>query len=103
MTVATRVDASVVMLSCHNPDSTISARHTAETIAARTLPMTSAITTTTAENSHHGESASTACNGSMSTSVNTSLIPLVTGDNVVCTHVVTSPAATPMALPMLRF
>src|SRR5882724_13132630 len=94
MTVATSVDASVVMLSCHNPDTTISAMHTAAMIAARMLPISTEIATTTAANSHHGESLSNACNGSISTDVKTSLMPLVIGDRFVCTQFVTSPAAT---------
>src|SRR5262249_54091302 len=62
-TVASSVDASVIMLSCHTPVATSSPRHTAAGRAPRQPPRRSASATTTTATSHHGDPVSSASSG----------------------------------------
>src|SRR4029453_7177925 len=100
ITLATRVDASVPMLSCHSPEATSRPRQIAEMTAARTLPITSDSATMASTTSHQGDSVSRDWRGSISTVVTKSFMPLVTDDRFVWTQSVPVVAAFAILVPM---
>ncbi len=100
MTVATSVDASVIIESCHSPVATRSPRHTAEMIAALTPPIMNDSATITSATRNHGDSASRACSGLINAKVTKSLKPPVSAGSVSCTHSVTAEAPLRMLLPI---
>src|SRR4051794_2588006 len=96
---ATTVDASVAIASDQTPVPHSRSTHTADTTAARTEPTSTVTATINAPKSHHGDSVSSVCSGSIRISVKKSLKPLVTDDRLFCTQSVTSVAACAMAGP----
>ena len=100
MIVATRVDASVIIESCHRPVATSKPRHTAETTAARTPPIRNDSATITSATRNHGDSASSACSGLINTNVTKSLKPPVISGSESCAHSVTAVAPCRIELPI---
>lgn len=99
MTVATRLEASVVMLSRHRPVPTISATHAAAVAATRGPPVSAPRATTTAPTSHQGEPVSSASKGLSSRVVTTSRTAPVTPAKPPCAHAVAESAVRAIAAP----
>jgi hypothetical protein len=70
--------------------------------AAIRPPMIAAIAVMATNVSHHGELSSSFCNGSSVVAVTTSLMPLVTPENVPCAQLVTALAALMIGVPTSR-
>src|ERR1044072_9061105 len=90
MTVATSVDASVVMESFHRPVASSSARQIAVTTVARRPAITTENAMITAHISHHGDSVSSASSGFRNTRVTQSRRSLVMTDRLSWIHSVMS-------------
>jgi len=99
-TVATSVEAKVVMASDHRPVPTSRPTHTAVVTPVPQPPSTTAIPIRAAPTSHHGESVNSDWNGLSRPLVSVLRKALVMPDRLSCTHAVTLFAAFVMCVPV---